>query len=398
MKSYSLYFTLLTGIALLSSCGGNPTTSPTSSLKAIPVQAMTLQQATVPMIVEAPGTVHPRNRITLSSQINGFIRDIHVRVGDTVSEGKLLALLDARDPENQKAAAQSAIDEALAAVNEAKRAHKAAIEMRLAAKASADLAEQTLARYEKLFESHSVSPQEIDEVRMRRNAGVAELAARGAMVAAATDRIKQAEARVSQAKAQAQRADVLLGWTQIKSPSTAKIVERLADTGTAIFPGTPLFILESTLNPQILASVPTEHAGSLHHGMTVRIRIGSEKESLEGRITEIAPLSDASTHSIQFKVDLLRSEGISNGQFAAVLIPMGTRNALLAPNTAFHETGQLTGIYAIDGASNARFRLVKTEPYDSERMEILSGLEAGERVISSWDNRIVDGIPVTTRP
>jgi multidrug efflux pump subunit AcrA (membrane-fusion protein) len=349
------------------------------------------------MIVEAPGMVQSRNRITLSSQINGYVREVHVRVGDAVSAEKTLALLDARDSESQKAVSQSGIDEAQAALSEARRARQAAIEMRSAAKASADLAEQTLVRYEKLFASRSVSPQEIDEIRMRRNASVAELASRETMISAAEDRIKQVEAKVAQAKAQGQRMDVLMSWTQIKAPSAGKIVERLADPGTAIFPGTPLFIMESTGNPQILATIPAEQAGSLHSGMQVRIRIESEKTTIEGRVTEIAPLSNPATHSVQFKVDLPASPGISNGQFVTVLIPTGTRNALLAPSAAVRETGQLTGLYAVDGTSTARFRLAKITPYDSDRVEILSGLEAGERIVALLDSRIVDGIAIEAR-
>ena len=126
------------------------------------------------------------------------------------------------------------------------------MERQSAAKAATELAGQTYQRYQKMFESRSVSPQEMDEVRMRRDASAAELASSGSMVAAAEERIKQVEARISQAKAQAGRADVLLSWTQIKAPSAGKIVERSADPGTAIFPGTPLMVIESTASPQVL--------------------------------------------------------------------------------------------------------------------------------------------------
>jgi multidrug efflux pump subunit AcrA (membrane-fusion protein) len=395
MKSYALFLSLLAGFTLQAGCSKHPESAVTA--KALPAQTLMLQRETVPMIVEVPGTAQSKNRITLSSQINGYVREMRVRVGDTVPANKILALLDARDPESQQASAQAGIDEAQAALSETRRARQAAIEMRTAAKASADLAEQTLARYEKLFASRSVSPQEIDEIRMRRNASAAELASRESMVSAAEDRIKQVEAKVAQAKAQGQRSGVLVSWTQIKAPSNGKIVERLTDPGTAIFPGTPLLIMESTGTPQILATIPTEHAASLHQGMQVRIRTGSEKNLIEGRVTEIAPLSDPATHSVQFKVDLPSSPEISNGQFVTVLIPAGMRSALLAPAAAVRETGQLTGLYAIDGTSTARFRLAKITPYDSARVEILSGLEAGEKIVALLDSRIIDGITVEAR-
>ena len=68
------------------------------------------------LFVEAPGSVQPRNRIALSSQINGFVHERDRRVGDMVSAGQILVTLDARDAESQKDMAQASIDETQAAL------------------------------------------------------------------------------------------------------------------------------------------------------------------------------------------------------------------------------------------------------------------------------------------
>ncbi len=397
MKPNALFLILISGLVLQMSCGGqdNP---PASASKPVPVNALAIRQESVPSVVEAPGTVQPRNRIALNSQINGFVREVRVRVGDSVGPNQVLATLDARDAESQRDAAQAGIDEAQAALSEARKASQAAVDMRTAAKASTELAAQTFARYQKLFDSLSISPQEIDEVRMRRDASAAELASRESMVAAAEDRIKQAEARISQSKAQAGRADVLMSWTRIMAPAPGKIVERLADPGTAIFPGSPLLTIESTINPQVLADLPIEHTGSLRAGMSVRLRSTDTTAPLEGRVTEIMPRSSPATHSIQFKVDLPSNAALSVGQFVKVEIPVGTRNAILVPSQAVRETGQLTGLFVVDAASKARFRLIKATPYAANRIEVLSGVDPGEKIIADLTNQILDGIPVETRP
>lgn len=398
MKSNALLITIILGFILQIACGEKQANSPASSAKPVPVSAIAVRYESVPAIVEAPGTVQPRNRVALSSQINGFVREMRVRVGDSVKPGQVLATLDARDAESQQAAAQAGISEAQAALSEARKAYQAAVDMQSAAKASAELASQTFSRYQKLFESRSVTPQEMDEVRMRRNASAAELASRESMVAAAEDRIKQVESRISQAKAQAGRAEVVMSWTQIKASAFGKVAERLADAGTAIFPGTPLLIIESTANPQILADIPTENAASLHVGKTVRVRSTEAAAFFEGRVAEIAPLSNPATHSVQFKVDLPSSFPLPNGQFVKVEVPAGTRNALLVPHQAIRETGQLTGLFVVDGASRARFRLVKIAPYDVGRVEVLSGVESGENIVAGLSDQIMDGIPVESRP
>jgi multidrug efflux pump subunit AcrA (membrane-fusion protein) len=396
MKRYALFLTIISTLVLQIACSEKkaPSSVPAS---AIPVSILAAQYESVPASVEAPGTVQPRNRIALSSQINGFVREIRVRVGDSVRQDQILVTLDARDAENQKAAAQAVITEAQAAFSETQKARQAAVEMRSAAKASAELAGQTLTRYQKLFESKSVSPQEIDEVRMRRDAGAAELASRESMIAAATDRVKQAEARISQAQAQSGRADVMMSWTQIKAPSSGKIVERLVDPGTAIFPGTSLLLIESTTQPQVLANIPTEQAGSLHAGMNVKVRSTGTAGTLEGRLSEIVPLSNPSTHSVQFKVDLPSNAALSNGQFVTVDIPTVKRNIFLVPLAAVRQTGQLTGLFVVDSASKARFRLVKSAPYDATQCEILSGVEPGENIIKELSGPITDGTSVRIR-
>ena len=393
--SYSLLI-LLSLFLLQSACGDKQTHSPESleSLEPISVSAIAVANERVSAIVEAPGTVQPRNRIVLSAQINGFVHDISVRVGDRVRKDQILMTLDARDAESQQAAAQAAIEEAEAALTEAEEAYQAAMEMRSAAKASAELADQTHARYQKLFESRSVSPQEMDEIRMRQSAGAAELASREAMASAAEGRIKQVKARISQARAQASRADVMVSWTQVKAPSSGRIVERTVDAGTAIFPGSPLVVIDSTANPQVLASLPTEHLGSLSVGNTVRVLGAAPASIYEGRVAEIVPQSNPATHSVQFKVNLPSDFALPNGQFVRVEVPVGTRDAILVPGHAIRLTGQLTGLFVVDDDSKARFRLAKVTQFDADRYEVLSGLEPGENIIAQLSHSIVDGIPV----
>jgi len=189
----------------------------------------------------------------------------------------------------------------------------------------------------------------------------------------------------------------MLSWTEIKSPSSGRIVQRLADPGTAIFPGTPLLVIESIDRPQVLADIPTEHSDILRLGSTVRLRDAETGTASEGRISEIVPLSNPATHSIQFKVDLPSNLSMPSGQFVKVELLAGARDALLAPLAAVRQTGQLTGMFVVDSSSRARFRLVKVAQYDTERLEVLSGIQPGEKIISKLSDQITDGIPVAAR-
>jgi RND family efflux transporter MFP subunit len=289
------------------------------------------------------------------------------------------------------------IGEAQAALDEARKGAQMSVSMRNAAKANSELAASTFARFQKLIEARSVSAQELDEAKARRDAAAADLAARETQVAASEDRLKQVEARIAQAKAQSRRADVMVGWSVIKAPAAGRILERPADAGSAIFPGSPLFVLETGGTPQVLADLPSAHASRIRVGLEVRVRPSGSDTPVTGRVAEIIPMLNPAAHTVQFKVDLPPTFSGMTGQYAPVQVPAGERKALLVPRAALRETGQLTNLFVVDGSSRARLRLVKTAPFDETRVEVLSGIDAGEKIVAAPGDAVTDGSPLEIR-
>jgi multidrug efflux pump subunit AcrA (membrane-fusion protein) len=386
---------ILAGTGFLFSACGAPH-EPVPQPRRIAAAVATAQYESVASLIEAPGSIQPRHRVVLASQIAGYVRAVHVRAGDLVRQGQVLATLDSRDADSQKSASEAAIQESRAALDEARKGALAAQSMRNAAQASSALAAVTFARFQKLHDTRSVSPQELDDVRSRRDAAAAELAARETMVAAAEDRVRQVEARIAQADAQSRRADVVLGWTVIRAPAAGVIVERPTDPGSVIFPGTPLLVLESTAAPQAIADLPSRDAAYLSPRLEVRVR-GAGGPPVTGRIAEIVPVSSPASHTVQFKVDLPEDIAARSGEFVRIEIPAGNRRALLVPRKAVRETGQLTGVFVVGDGSRAQFRLVRLTDYDADRFEVLTGLEPGERIVMAPDNQIIDGTLLETR-
>lgn len=385
---------IFAGLIPITACGEKPAVHSTAA----PVQArvITANPEPVPAELEVPGSVQPRDRIVLSSQINGAVRSVLVQPGDVAAAGQVLVTLDARDADSQKAAAQAGIREAQQALVEAQQGEQIAASQRDAARANARLAEDTFSRYQKLFEARSATPQELDEVRARRDAAAAEFAARETAAAAVTSRIGQIEARIAQANAGLQRAEVVVGWTVIRAPTGGRVVERPVDPGSAIFPGSQLLILESLTTPQVVAEIPSKQAGWIKSGLEVQV-IAESEAPVRGRVTELVPLSSPGSHTVRFKVDLPANTAARSGSFARVLIPTGERQTMLLPRSAIRESGQLTGVFVADSGSKARFRLIKIAPYDSARVEVLAGLEAGERVVAEPGAQIEDGISLEIR-
>ncbi len=394
-KSSSAVPIILAYSLMLVGCGEKMKHAPAQ--RRMTAQVIAAQYRTVPAILEAPGSVQPRNRITLSSQLNGFVRTVNVRAGDLVRDGQTLVTLDARDAQGQKDMAQASIDEAQAGLEEARKGAQMAADMRNAAKANNDLAAATFQRFQKLFDSKSVSPQEFDEVRARRDAAAADLAAKETVVSATQDRLKQAQARITQAIAQSRRAEVLVAYTVLKAPAAGCVAERQVDPGSAIYPGSPLLVIETTASPQVLAEIPTGQLVSLRVGMQVDVLIPDSGMSAKGRVAEIVPLSNPATHTVQFKVDLPSGFAAPTGSYAKVEISTGNRNVLLVPITAVRETGQLTGVFVVDSGSRARFRLVRIAPFDADHFELFSGVEPGEKIVCAISDELTEGITLEVR-
>jgi multidrug resistance efflux pump len=383
----------VSGALLAAGCREAPKTAAPS--RPVAVSVFTARYDSVPAIIEAPGSIQPRDRIALASQVGGYVRELHARAGDLVKQGQVLATLDSRDAESQKDLSQASIEEARAALEEARKSAEAAQSMLKAAQANHDLAAGTFGRFQKLFDARSVSPQELDEVKARRDAAAADVAARETMVAAAQDRIRQIESRIAQAGAQSRRAEVALSWTVVRAPASGRIVERSVDPGAIIFPGSPLFVLESAADPQVVADLPTTELSQLRRGLDVAVVTGTGK--LSGKVAEVIPVSASGAHTVRFKVDLPSTFSAPSGAFVRIQIPSGSRRTLLVPRTCVREAGQLTGVFVVDGNAKARFRLIKSAGFDLDRLEVLSGIEEGDRIVAGPGAEVIDGAPLEVR-
>ena len=327
----------------------------------------------------ATGTVRARYSAEIAAKIAANILEIRVRAGDRVTAGETLLVLDGGNLEANLRRAEAACAEAESAIAETENAVAAA-------DASLDLARVTHKRIEDLLAKASVSQQESDESQAR-------LRSAGAALEMAVSKRRQAEARRSQAEAELAVARVVLGYTTLAAPFPGLITERKADPGSLATPGVPLLVIEREGNLRLETSIDESRLGLVRIGHEVEVEIDGLNRTVNGRVAETVPSIDAATRSFIAKIDLPAVPGLRVGMFARAAFSAGRREALLVPQSALVERGQIRSVYVVEGNA-ARLRLVTLGEARDNRREILSGLTPGEKIIVAPPPLLSEGRPI----
>ena len=338
-----------------------------------------------PLSYEAVGTVQPVTTSTLSSKLMGTVKEIRVQEGDRVKQGDTLVIIDKRQVTAQLRQAQAVLDEA-------RRAEAAAVSARDAAVAGAQLARATYERYLRLIKEDSASRQEFDEVEARHRQAQASLKQAEQMLAAARYRVQQAEAAVSGAGVTSDDAAIL-------APYDGIVTAKMSEVGDLATPGTPFLTLESTEGYRVDVVFPEAYFSAVQLKQTVMIRIPAlGDQPMEGSVETIVPAADESSRSFLVKIRIPTDKAIRSGMFARIFFNTGEERMMLIPDSAVVPQGQLTGIFTVDDNQIARFRLIRTGRRFDDTVEIITGLDDGQRFVVKPPPTLVDGARVEAIP
>jgi RND family efflux transporter MFP subunit len=371
-KLLYLAMTLSLGSLLLAStgCSGEKREALPSPETVHDVQSAVVQRTSVPNYYEAVGTVRPIQSAQVAAQTMGNIVRMNVREGDHVLKGQVLAVID-------DSQTRAGLDRAIAGQN-------AAQQEIAAANAEYALAESTLKRYQVLYDRKSVSPHEFDEVKTRYEAAKA--------------RRELALAGDAGAKAAVAQARTSLGYTQVRAPFSGTVIAKLAETGNLAAPGAPLYTVEDASLFRLEATVDESGMGSVRLGELVPVTLDAVGgKSFTGKVVEIVPAADPASRSFVVKVQLPKDAAIRSGLFGRAEFPIGTREGLPIPNTAVVKRGSMQAVYVLGPDEIASLRYVTLGTPVENQVEVLSGLESGERIVTNPGGRELNGKRVEVR-
>jgi RND family efflux transporter MFP subunit len=238
------------------------------------------------------------------------------------------------------------------------------------------LQEITYRRYKKLYEEKALTGQEFDQLKTQKR--VAEI------------EYERAKAALSRAEAGVNEAKVYHGFTRLTSPVKGIVTEKKIEVGSMAVPGVPLATVEDNSSYRIEIGADEKLAGRIKIGMAALISVDSLNSDVTGRVTDVVPSVDPMSRSFLVKIGL-KTEGLRNGLYGRVSIPVGRKEALLVPRESLVERGQLTGVYVVGKDEVITYRLIKTGRSYGGKIEVLAGLSSGERVIVKGVESAVDG-------
>ena len=354
-----------------------------SAAPPVDVSTITASTETWPSIYEATGTVRARTSTIISANSMGYVRDVKVDAGDHVHAGQSLVTLDTRDLDASSRRAEAAREEVRTAVPEADSAVAAA-------KANLDLAQLTFGRMQDLFKKTSISNQEFDEASAR-------LKSAQASYERVRARRVQLNSKIAQADQEVRSTEVTRSYADVVAPFAGIVTARSVELGSLAVPGAPLLTIEREGAYRLEASVQESRLAALRVGKPVSVTLDSFNRTFEARVSEVLPAVDAASRSYTVRIDLPVLTALRSGVFGRAAFQLNNRSVVAIPAGAASEHGQLQSVLVAENGV-ARTRLITTGQKYKDRVEVLSGLTDGEKVVFPFPRGLVDGARVQVRP
>lgn len=336
MKRLFLFTAIVAG-PFLAGCKKAPETM-RPELPAATVRVQTVERKSRAATEAVVGTVRPKLSAAIEAKISGRIEQMLVVPGQTVTNGQQLVQLDSHE-------IQARLDQATAALQQAESDFKRANDLR---------------------EQKILSQSEFDS----------------------------AQSKFRMATAVESEARTMLGYTRIIAPFDGIITRKLADVGDLAMPGKPVLLMENPNALRLEADVPEALIDNVKLSDEFAVRIASITNEIQGTVAEMSPAADPNSRTFLVKLDLPNTPGLRSGQFGRVAVSVGKVSAIRVPTSAVIQRGQMELVFvATDG--HAELRLIKTGRQVGDEMEVVSGLNSGEQVVTEGAATLMDGQPVS---
>jgi RND family efflux transporter MFP subunit len=295
-------------------------------------------------VYAAHGILEAARQTAIAAQVAGRVTDLRVKVGDAVKAGQVLARVDERVALQQATASQALV---------------------AAAEAQLDAARREYARSRRLFGKQYLSQAAMEQAEAQ---------------------YKATEAQVRATVAQAGVASTQTSFHTIRAPYAGVIAEVASELGDTAAPGKPLIRIYDPAALRVVATLPESYAHSLASGRPAKLEFpgAPEAERWQTPVSmTLLPTADPTSHTVQVRLLLpAKVAGLTPGMFARAHLPVdaGPVGRLTLPTKVIVTRTELHAVYVVDKQGRAQLRQVRLGRSTGDRVEVVAGVQAGERV------------------
>lgn len=311
----------------------------------IPVQAAAPQLAPASMDVTLPAAVEALQETVIFSRVSGYVKRWQVDIGDKVSRGQRLAVVDTPELDQELERART----------------------------NAELARVTYQRYQALAPAGVVSQQDLDV----------------------------AHAGVQASQAEVQRLTEMKGFAEIAAPFSGVITERMTEVGSLVTPGVSqgqaLFRIAKTDPIRVFVHVPQKYAPSVRRGQAAQVLIREYPgRKFSGKVTRRARALDPATRMMLTEIQVPNSDNaLFPGMYAQVSIAMtSAEKVFLVPSTALVISASGTQVSVVGPDNTIHMQTVHVATDYGKEVAVDSGLRGDERIVTFPGERTGEGARV----
>ncbi len=431
----NLTLALLTTTTIFAGCGPTAATSATNSTEsahgAMRVTPIKPVFKTLVRTTEQPGQIEAFEETPIHAKLAGFVKKVHVDIGDKVigpkpaadgrpeQPGQILAELDmpeltAEFRQKQALVAQAAaeVTQSSATIKVAQSARTSADAMLTETRASVERAEAMYERWKsefervkELVEKKAVTQKVADETEQQFKAADAARREIAAKIKSAQAKLSESDAAIEKteadlvaaqsklkvAEADEQRTQALLGYAVLRAPFDGVVTERHLDTGHLVQPGSsaggkPLFVVVRADSVRIFLDVPEADAGFIVSGSPAKLKVPAlSAATFDGEVTRTSWTLQTTSRTLRSEIDVPNPEGrLRPGMYATAEIEVARRPDVLAlPKAAILKSGTDSFVLSITAENKIAKLPIQTGIIAGADVEIVSGLTGDEQLIGA---------------
>ncbi len=385
---------IVAGAPFLASCSSRTTAHAAQDPEAPVVGVNRVTRQDLSRTLRLAAEFRPYQEVDIDAKVAGYVKWIYVDIGSRVKAGQLLAVLEIPELQDQVNQAEGTVRQSEQEIQHAQFELKQAE----AAHQATHLQYTRLAQVSK-SQPNLIAQQEIDDALSKDQESEARVEAAKAALAAAKEQF-------GVAKANEDRVQAMYSYSRITAPFSGVITKRYADTGAMLQAWTsshtqamPLVSISQIDLLRLTIPVPESVVPQVHEGMPAQVEVPSLNRTYQGKVVRFADQVDFSTRTMQTEIDVPNPKSeLVPGMYAYASLTLERKsNVLTVPVQALDREGDRVTVLRVSPQGKLERVQIRLGLETPDRVEIVSGLNAGDAVVVSARSQLREGELVQTK-